>query len=135
MEIRRFTDPAIIKHLAPFFTEDRAFTRDIIANEFIEIMLAIPNEIFVVVVFDKEDLYGFAISWLMKDRGYIWLAQAYSKSGNDPSYKKKVFDMMKNWAIETHNIHEIRFETEHNTKAIERISDFKVHGYIMNWKF
>lgn len=135
MEIKRFTDPNIIRELTPFFTEDGAFTRDIIAREIIEIMLATPNEIFVVVVFNKDELYGFAICWLMTDRKYAWLTQAYSKAGNDPSYKKKVFDMIKNWAIETHNIREIRFETEHNSKAIERISDFKVHSYVMNWKF
>ena len=51
MEIKRATDPKIIKFLRPYFTEDGAFTRDIIAKELFEIMVTTPNEIFVVVIF------------------------------------------------------------------------------------
>ena len=77
MEIKRTTNPKIIKFLRPYFTEDGAFTRDIIAKELFEIMIAIPNEIFVAVIFEEDEIHGFAISWLMDNREYVWLAQVW----------------------------------------------------------
>jgi len=135
MEIKRVQDPKIIKHLRQFFTEDGAFTRDIIAKELFEIMIAAPNEIFVAVIFEENTIYGFAISWLMDNREYVWLAQAWAKHGSDRKYGRAVIDMIKQWAIKEFNIHEIRFETERNPKVIERAWGFKMHAYIMNCKF
>lgn len=135
MQIERIQDPKIIKHLRKFFTEDGAFTRGIIAKELFEIMIAVPNEIFVAVVSEEDTIYGFAICWLMDNREYVWLAQVWSKSGLDRKYGKEVISMIKQWAIKEFNIHELRFETERNPKAVEKIWGFKTHAYIMNCKF
>jgi len=135
MKIKRARDPAIIKHLRKFFTEDGAFTRDIIAKELFEIMVAVPEEIFVAIIFENNEIHGFAISWLMDNREYVWLAQAWSKPGSGRGYGKIAIDMIKQWAIKEFNIHEIRFETERNPEAIERVWGFKTHAYIMKSNF
>ena len=135
METKRATNPAIIKYLRPYFIEDGAFTRDIIAKELFEIMISIPDEIFVAVIFEADEIYGFGIAWLMDNREYVWLAQAYLKSGTDRSYGKKVIKIIKQWAINEHNIHKIRFETERNPEAIERVWGFKFHATVMECEF
>ena len=135
MEIRRATNPSIIKFLNPLFTEDGAFTRDIIAKELFEIMIATPDEVFVIVIFEDDEILGFAVAWVQDDREYIWLAQAYSKPGCDRCQGKVAIDLIKQWAIEKFNIHEIRFETDRNVKAIERAWGFKQHATVMSSKF
>jgi len=135
METKRIKDPVIIKHLRKFFTEDGAFTRDIIAKELFEIMIAVPDEIFVAVSFDGNKIQGFAISWLMDNREYVWLAQVWSKQGSGREHGRIAIDMIKQWAIKEFNIHEIRFETSRNPEAIERAWGFKTHAYIMQGKF
>jgi len=135
MEIRRSTSPKIIKYLRPYFTEDGAFTRDIIAKELFEIMIATPNEIFVGVIFEENKIYGFGIAWLMDNREYIWLAQAWSKSGSERRYGQAVLDMIKQWTIKEHNIHKMRFETNRNPEAIERVWGFKFHATVMKCEF
>lgn len=135
MEIKRIKDPKIIKYLRPYFTEDGAFTRDIIAKELFEIMIAVPDEIFVAVIFEKDEIYGFGIAWIQDNREYVWLAQAYSKPGCKRDYGKQAIEMIKQWAIDEHCIHKVRFETERNPKVIERVWGFKTHAYIMEGKF
>lgn len=135
MEVRRATDPKIIKVLRPYFIEDGAFTRDIIAKELFEIMIAVPNEIFVGIIFEENEIYGFAVAWLPDNREYIWLAQAWSKSGSERKYGQAAIEMIKQWAMEKFNIHEIRFETNRNPKVIERVWGFKSHATVMNCKF
>ena len=99
MEVKRTTNPEIIKFLRPFFTEDGAFTRDIIAKELFEIMVAVPKEIFVAVIFEEDMIHGFAIGWLMDDREYIWLAQAYSKPGSERKYGQVAIEMLKQFVL------------------------------------
>ena len=135
MEIKRTQDPKIIKFLRPYFAEDGAFTKDIIAKELFNIMCSVPDEIFVVVIFEQDKICGFAISWLMNDREYVWLAQAYSKPGTNRRYGREAIEMTKRWASKEHNIHEIRFETSRNPAAIERVWGFKPHATVMNCRF
>lgn len=135
MLIRRVTNPRIVEFLHPFFIEDGAFTRDIIAKEIFNIMFITPNEIFVATIFEKAEFLGFAIAWVQEDREYVWLAQAWSKPGTDRKYGKQAIEMIKQWAIKEHNKHEIRFETDRNLKAIERVWGFKPHATVMSGKF
>ncbi len=135
MKVKRTQDPKIIKFLRPYFIEDGAFNRDIIAKELFDIMRSTPDEIFVVVILEQDKICGFAISWLMNDREYIWLAQAWSRSGTDRCYGKEAIEMIKRWASKEHNIHEIRFETSRDPKAITRVWGFEPHATVMSSKF
>lgn len=135
MKVRRWQNPEIIKHLRHYFTEDGSFTRDVIATELFNVMITTPEEIFVVVIFDENDLQGFGIAYVPNNRKYVWLAQVWSKPGIDRKYGKKSMEMIKQWAVQNFNIHEIRFETSRNPKAIKRVWGFKKHSTIMNSEF
>lgn len=135
MEIRRAKNPVIIKHLRPFFIEDGAFNRDVIAKELFDKMVSIPDKIFVVIIFEGDELRGFGIAWVPINREYVWLAQAWSKPGSDRDYGEEAINMIKQWAVSAHNLHEMRFETNRNPKAIERVWGFKIHSTVMRDKF
>ena len=135
MNIKRAKDPQIIKYLRPYFIEDDACTRDIIAKELFDMMVSVPNEIFVVVIFEENELKGFGIAWIPDNREYVWLSQAWSKSGNERKYGREAIEMIKQWAISEHNIHEIRMETLRNPKVMERIWNFKPYAVVMRNRF
>lgn len=135
MEIRRVTNPEIIKFLYPFFIEDGAYTRDIIAKELFEIMVSVPDEVFVAVIFEENEIMGFGIAWIQDNREYIYLSQAWSKPGCNRNYGKKAINVIEQWAIKEYNIHEMRFETKRNPEAIERAWGFKLHSTTMRSNF
>lgn len=135
LEVKKAENPIIVKYLKPFFIEDSFYTKDIIAKEIFNMMVKVPREIFVAIIFEKDLLHGFIIGWLEKDNNFIWITQAWSKPGTDRKYGRKAINMIKEWAVNNFNIHEMRFETNRNPKAIERVWGFKIHSYIMKDKF
>lgn len=135
MIIQRVTNPLIIKTLYPLFIEDGGFTRDIVAKELFQIMITSPNEIYVATIIEKDEILGFAVAWVQEDREFVWLAQAWSKPETDRRYGKEAIKMIQQWALKEHNLHEMRFETDRNPKAIERAWGFKFHATVMNCKF
>jgi len=132
MLIFRATNYKILKHIYPHLVEDGEYNKDIISKEICSMMMNTPNDICVSVVFNGDELIGYTIGWTLLDRRYVWLGQSWLKVGVNRKDVIKALDIVESWAIEEHNIHEIRFETERNGEAVSRAWGFNVHGYLMN---
>ncbi len=136
VKIFRATNPEIMRLIYPHLVEDGEYTRRIIAKDILGMMTAAPNEIFVAVAFDKEEeLVGYTIGWIPVERRYVWLGQSWSSGEYSRNELKDALELVKRWAANEHDIHEIRFETERNADAIVRAWGFELHGYIMNCRF
>jgi len=124
-----------MKYIIPHLVEDGGYTRDVITKEILFMMTNSPDDIYVSVAFDRNELTAYAIGWTLPDRQYIWLGQAWIKPGVSRKSVKQALEDIKKWAAKEHNIHEIRFETERSADAIARSWGFNIHGHIMNCKF
>ena len=135
MDIVKVSDPKVAKELKQFFTEDGLYCKDEIYQEIFGLMTFKPNDIAVIVLRDDGELKGFAMATVEANREYIWISQAWYNPNCKRIHGKQAINMLKQWAIEEHNKHEIRFETERSPRAIKRAWGFKVHSYIMKCEF
>jgi len=135
MIIFRARDYHIMEYIIPHLVEDGSYNRNIIAEEILNMMVNSPDDVCIAVVFEGSDLVSYTIGWVIKNREYIWLGQSWIKAGVSRNNIIDGLRIVKLWAIEEHNIHEIRFETERNPKALSRAWGFDIHGYIMNCEF
>lgn len=134
---RRIKNPNIIVKIKSNFTGDGLYNQDAIANELYRVMLSEPRKIFVVCNFDiHRNINGFLVAWVEDGRDHVWLSQAWSSPQQiNRESGKEAIEMIKQWARDEHNLHEIRFETERNPDAIARVWGFETHAYIMKCKF
>lgn len=135
MDIIRVQDPKIVNELKPLFTEDGMYCRDEIGQEVFGLMTFKPKDIIVLVIRESENLKGFVVATAEPNREYIWIYQAWYDPKCKRKYGKEAINMLKQWAVDEHNAHEIRFETTRNPKAIKRAWGFTVHAYIMKCEF
>ena len=135
MNIIEVHNPAIVRELEPFFIADGTYTKAYIAKELFEKMVARPDDVIVIVLLESGKLKGFAVAWTIAGMDYIFLNQAKYWPGCERMYAKLALQAIEKWAVDKHNIHKMRFETDRNPKAIERAWGFKIHSYIMNKVF
>lgn len=107
------TGYSIIDELMPMFIPDGEFTPQVLANELKIRMFNDPNTVCIIVVYSDDELpdeiIGFIVCVEIKGRHYLWLEQAYNKSGYS-EISKEAFVLLRQWAKTTGKT-EIRFET------------------------
>ncbi len=118
--VKRETDPAILDKLCPMFVGDGEFTPEFLVAELKTRMIFDNNSVCIIVGYDKEEIIGFLVCVELKDRHYLWLEQAYNKSGYSTMSDYGMRRLLK-WASETGK-KEMRFET-----SPECPPDFIVH--------
>lgn len=125
----------VLKYIYPHLVEDGEYTKDIIIEEIAGRMMNDPDSICVMVVFEGQEIIGYTIAWTLTNRNYVWLGQSWSSKNLSRNDAKKAVEAIEEWAEETHEIKEIRFETERNPDALERVWGFDIHSYIMQRKW
>lgn len=133
IDIFRAKHPEILQEIMPHLVEDGHYNKAIIVKELATMMLAMPDEICVVVAYQDRELVGYTIGWIPVDRKFVWLGQSWNTV--DRKFGQRAIATVKQWAIDEHDIHEIRFETERNGFALAKKWEFEVHGYIMGCNF
>lgn len=132
--VKRETNPEIIDKLKPLFVGDGEFDRDFIANELSARMRVNNNAVCIVVASDDKEVVGFLIAIEMSNRHYLWLEQAYNKSG----YSEVALEgmgLLNEWAIGSGK-KEMRFETspecppDYVAHRIARMRGFKKHSTV-----
>jgi len=127
--VKRETDIGIIDVLKPYFVGDGSYTPDVIANELRARMAIDNNSVCIVVGYardieddqgDKTVVIGFLIAVELPNRDYIWIEQAYNKTGYSAIADEGMV-LLKEWAFAAGAV-EMRFET-----SPECPPDFIVH--------
>lgn len=128
--IERETDPKIIETLKPNFIEDGCYTKDLMADEFERLMRLLPDSICVLVGYDDDFISGLLIAYVVDNRDYAYLAQAYSISKSD--FAKEGFDMLIEWC-KSLSLNELRYETERDSAQMigTKRYGFSEHGVVM----
>jgi len=100
------------------------------ANEFIEMMIYQPNDIYVLTGYYKEILVAFLIAYVVGDRNYALLSQAWS-------YAKAIdsgigFGIIEDWCREK-GLKELRYETSSKVAMLmgQKRYGFRELGIIM----
>lgn len=131
--VKREFDPAVIDRLSANFVEDGSYTREIMANEFKQLMIARPDEICVLVGYDDNKIVGHLIAFRPYNRDYIVLDQAWNIA--TPEHNLEGFECLKNW-VKSIGLKEIRFETEKDSVALRaaKIWGFESHSIVMSMR-
>jgi hypothetical protein len=134
MNIRIETQPEIIDLIKCNFVEDGDYTRDVMADEFKELMTKHPDRTLVLVAYDdNKKPVGHIVAYKAFNRSYACLEQAYSSTGFQ--VPKIGFEALAEWARQS-GVKSIRLETERDSVAncaVKRYG-FAEHGVVMELK-
>lgn len=132
IEIKIQSDPAIIDLIKENFVEDTGYVREVMADEFRDMMTNYPDRILVLVGYDDNKIVGHLVAFMPYNRNYVILDQAFSKTTAEVA--KIGFEALKLWAKQLGAL-EIRMETERNRVehcALRRYG-FKESGVSMRY--
>ncbi len=104
----RDTNSDIIDELKSMFIGDGEFTPEVLADE-LKIRMEQDNDsVCIIVAYDESEIVGFLVC-INFERHYLWLEQAYNKSGYS-TIGAEGMKLLMDWAEGTGK-KEIRFET------------------------
>jgi hypothetical protein len=134
MEVFRTQRPEVLKYIIPHLITGSDLERDNLINSLLTKMVTTPDDICVAIAIDGADLIGYTIGWVVNNN--IWLGQSWL----DVNYDRedvgfKAIDVVKEWAVETHDIHDMRFETKRSARALSKAWGFKELSVIMQMEF
>ena len=130
MEIFRARNPDIVRYM--HFLDDPDITKKESAKELLTTMIATPDDVFVAVIFDEDELVGHACG--IKKEGYIWTYNAWAKNTLDSKYSAQGFDLIKDWA-KKQGFKSMRCETFRSPEAMERAYGWEKYSTIMQLNF
>jgi hypothetical protein len=148
MNIYRATDPMIVKSM--HFVDDCDHTAQYYMEELALEMFYNADNVFVVVVYEGDELIAHTCAIKLKENNYIWSYNAWSKSqvyevydkppetkDNTNGRKKNGYaqQMIKQWAVEKFGIHEMRCRTFLDPEMLKRIWGWEILSHEMTLKF
>jgi hypothetical protein len=143
MNIYRATDPMIVKQM--HFDADCDHAAEFYMLDLADLMINKPDSVYVLVIFEGDELIAQTCAVRQDDNNYIWSFNSWSKSSvfdnptpvKENGKKKNSYaqQMIKEWAIETFGIHEMRCRTFLDPEKLKRIWGWEILSYELNLKF
>ena len=119
IKIIRSRDPKSVEYMLPHLVLRNATAEsgERYLKQFALTMMNAPESVFLVQAWDGEDIVGFVAANVADD--YVWVSQAWSKTGNPSSVADEMFNRTILWAIALGRM-SLRAETMRNVEAMFR---------------
>ena len=130
MDVFETKDIQVIQELYPYLDVDESFSKEDYVREIAGFLIKNPSDICIIVVYDNQTLLAFLIGWLLQNRNFSWIQQAWSADAIPRAYSLKAMKLFELWTKQ-HGLNLIRMETKRNIDAMERTYGFEVQSAIM----
>ena len=133
MEVFKVNNPEVVKLMN--ISGDSELSSDEAKARLVMDMIANPDNVCVVVIVDGEKIVGHTVGLLPADRNIIWSLHSWVDKDVDSKYSHEGSEIVKNWAINSFDIHEIKCETQRSARAMQKAYGFEEESIIMSCKF
>ncbi len=133
MKIFRAVNPKVAAMMKFFDDKDSSAGDNM--KEMFHMMTAESERVCVSVIFDGDELVGHTCGYKHDDKDFMWSFNSWVKKGIDKEFAIKCLDIVKQWSIDTFDIHNMRCETFRNPEAMKRAYDWDKYSTIMELLF
>ncbi len=133
IRIVRTRDPQAVSYMVPHFTlPGTEADIEMMSRQLMHRMVSSPEAINVIQIWDGEDLIAFIIG-IASENPFIWIAQAWSKSGNQYRITSEMYERILLWAMALGK-DSVRAETSRDLDSMNRRFGFEPVATIIERK-
>ena len=126
MEVLRTRNPEIFKFIADKLIMEGEVSRVSLVEHYVGIMIRYPDDINVTVVLENDELKGFIIGQLLKNKTYVIISQAWAAHDMPTGGSLEAIKHIEEWTL-AEGYKKIRMESTLNARALRRKYGFRLY--------